>query len=139
MNKVTVIEKGNKYKVVVNNNTVNYHKNDSVYLAGEVLGGHRVVYVENGKAFYADKENLSNASKQMFLTVNAASTDEAVTLRCLGELSDPSFDFELNKPVVLGNNGILSQVLTTTGFHLEVGKVMSKNKIFIDIKLPIIK
>jgi len=138
MSKVTVIEKGNKYKVVVNSNSVNFHKNDSIYVAGENLGGHRVVYVENGKVYYADKDNFEHINKPLYITITAAGINDAVTLRSFGELADQSFNFTPNKSVYLGNAGFMTQALPVTGFQLELAKVISTNKIFINIKSEII-
>lgn len=113
--------------------------NSTTKTAGAILSAQRVVFIDtNGKAYYADKDTLSHVNKVLGLTLSAAISDALVNIQTFGVLQDPSFSFDMTKPIYLGNNGNLSQVYPTSGFVLQIGYPVAVNAIMIELQMPII-
>ncbi|MFH0995806.1 MAG: hypothetical protein V1844_09960 [Pseudomonadota bacterium] len=108
------------------------------YPARESLSGHRIVVLnEDQDAIYADHSIMVHANKILGMTTGASVAGAAVTIQTGGELTEPSWDWELDIPVWLSSNGLLSQTPPTTGFSLIVGFPISSTKLFISIHEPI--
>ena len=67
------------------------------YPAGEILSGHRMVVLNDGELFYANRTNAVHAKKILGMTVGAT---------MIGELADDLFAFALNS---ISNFGIKFQ------------------------------
>jgi hypothetical protein len=109
------------------------------YPAGEALGGHRIVILKDGKFFYADKDNATHLDLVVGMTTGAAELDSNVIVLCRGEISEPSWDWEINKPLYLSNNGLLTVTPITSGFSLICGMVITPTKINLCFSQAIIK
>lgn len=110
---------------------------DPEFTAGEALSGHRMVVLNaSEQAVYASNDNLSHAEKVFGMTVGAASSGAAVTVRRFGELTEPSWNWTLNTPIFLGVNGLLTQTKPSApgSFVLQVAFPMTPTKVYIDIK-----
>ena len=106
--------------------------------AGEAIGGHRVVKLENDKAYYADSSVSSDAYKVAGITTGATEAEEDCLITTYGEVEEVSWSWEEGKPIFLGGNGILTQTCPETGFILQIATVINLKKIFINIKIPLI-
>ena len=103
------------------------------------LSGHRAVYIkDNSKVNYADKDDATSALMLLGITVSAADADMPVDVQYGGELVEPSWNWVVNSPVYLGNSGVLTQTLPTTGLIRQIGIPSSPTSLFIEIQ-PIIK
>lgn len=108
-------------------------------VAGEILSGQRVVIVDtNELIYYADKDTISHSNKVLGITKSAGVIGGSIEVQYASEFQDPSFSFDMTKPIYLGNNGLLTQVYPTTGFVLYVGFPVATDTIMIAIKIPII-
>lgn len=105
--------------------------------AGEAIGGHRVVKIENNKSYYADNSIILDAFKIIGITKGASSIDADCIITTYGEVEEPSWSWEEGKPLFLGTNGALTQTCPETGFILQIATVLNSKKIFIDIKIPL--
>lgn len=93
-----------------------------VKTCGVNISGHKVVTVNNaGNVIYADNTIPAHANKVIGVTINAALTNQQVTIVPNGEISDPSFSWLPDYPIFLGTNGALTQMVPATGFFLIVG------------------
>lgn len=109
------------------------------YTAGENLGGHKLVVIDNSeKAYYADTMNTSHLNKVVGITINAAMRNTAADIQTYGILSEPSWNWDILKPVFAGFNGTLTQLVPSVGFIQQVATVISPTKIFINIRAPIV-
>lgn len=111
------------------------------YPAAIHLSGHRMVTLdESGAAIYASNSNLGHANRVVGMTTNAAVPGDQVTIQKFGELTEPSWNWQLDKPVYLAADGFLTQEPPTqpAKFSLVVGFPISANTVFINLQLPII-
>jgi hypothetical protein len=107
--------------------------------ANSNLSGHRVVMVVGDELVdYADKEVVTNSNKVLGITLNASSQGDVINVQTGGELEEPTWNWNLNTPIYLGNSGYLTQVIPTAGFILQVAIPVSSTKINVNIKQPII-
>lgn len=110
-------------------------------VAGIDISGHRFVSLdEQGRAVYASNTNLADATRLVGLTTNAAVEGDVVALQIYDDITEPSWNWELNKPLYLGADGHLTQVQPTfpsAKFMVVVGFPISATKIFINIGIPI--
>lgn len=109
--------------------------------AGEALGGNRLVVLDsNGAAFYASNADVGHLRRVFGMTLGAASAGSSVDVLRFGRITEPSWSWQLELPVFLGVNGLLTQTPPVFGqafFSLVVGFPISNNEIFLDIGEPI--
>lgn len=108
------------------------------YEAGETLSGHRVVILEDDKLYYADCSVPSHAKRVLGITTGAAMAGAIANVKISGELTEPSWSWDLSAAVWLSTTGLLSQAPPVSGFSLFVGFPVTATKLFIDIREPII-
>lgn len=107
------------------------------YPAGEILSGHRMVVLENGELFYADKTIEVHATKVLGMTTGATMQGAIAAVQTGGEIIEPSWTWTLDVPVWLSTNGLLSQTPPTSGFSLIIGFPISSTKLLIRISEPL--
>jgi hypothetical protein len=109
------------------------------YTAGDNLGGHKAVILNSSeKVFYADSSNLIHLNKIIGITTRAAVVNTSVEIQTFGELVEPSWNWDTSKPLFIGTNGLLTQVVPQTGFIQQAATIISPTKIFINIQPAII-
>lgn len=101
------------------------------------IGGHRIVKATIGGCTYADSRYISDVNTVIGITESAYTIGDLVQIRLSGEITEPSWSFNIG-PVYLGNNGLLTQVVPNVGFIQQVGIATGTNTILINIKQPII-
>ena len=108
--------------------------------AGADIGGHRVVTMdEQGRAVYASPAALRDANRILGLTMHAAVTGADIDVLRDGDAVEPSWSWDLNKPIYLGQDGTLvQQVAPESVFTLIVGFPISATKMYFSIGTPII-
>lgn len=105
-------------------------------VAGQVLGGNRAVTTNlQGQLVYPDP--ASTTSRVYGLTMHSALQGELVTVQIAGTQTEPSWSWDVTKPVFVGLNGVLTQTVPITGQTLVVGYPNSPTKLFIDRQPPI--
>jgi hypothetical protein len=108
-------------------------------VAGENLGGHRVVIVDSdNKVYYADRTNLAHMYKVVGITRGAANVGDSVEIQTYGLMTELSWNWIAGQPIFLGTNGLLTQVPPSYGFCLIIAKALTSTDIFISVKNPII-
>lgn len=118
-------------------NTYNIDNSTFIGVANVDLGGHRVVVVFDGNVDYADKDNPEHPHIVSGITTGAVNIDDDVLVTISGDVEEISWTWELNKPIFLGNNGQMTQIVPSTGFLLQIGYPVSATKMIVDIKMPI--
>lgn len=118
-------------------NTYNIDNSTFIGVANVSLGGHRVVVVFDSSIDYADKDNPSHTQIVSGITTSAVNIGEDVLVTISGDVEEVSWTWELNKPIFLGNNGLMTQTVPSTGFLLQIGYPVSATKMIVDIKMPI--
>ncbi|HNR64734.1 MAG TPA: hypothetical protein PKJ95_00405 [Atribacterota bacterium] len=102
------------------------------YTAGEILGGHRVIIIDNNLAYYADNTNLSHVNKPIGISNNASDEGGEVTIVFYGEMEESSWNWDVDKPIWISTNGLLIQTPPETGFSCIIAFPIAQTKIFIE-------
>lgn len=109
--------------------------------AATAISGHRVVMVNpGGTVGYASSAVLANAQRLIGITTHAAEAGAQVDIQVYGEVQEPSWSWDLNKPVYLGLDGALTQVtpsLPSSKFTVVVGFPIASDTLFVNIGLAI--
>lgn len=108
--------------------------------AGADIGGHRVVTLdEQGRATYADHTLMRDANRILGLTIHAAVSGADIDVLRDGDAVEPSWSWDLSKPIYLGQDGTLvQQIAPESAFTLIVGFPISATKMYFSIGTPII-
>lgn len=100
--------------------------------AAAAIGGQRVVATdEQGKAVYAD--NLRRYKTVIGISTGAAIQGAMVTVKPFGRLEDSSWNWNPEKGLFLGINGLIVQDVPDTGAIVPLGHVAGSDAIFITI------
>lgn len=109
------------------------------YPAGEDLGGHRVVYInEQKKVMHASNFELQQAFKILGITTGACRVNETAIIQTNGLMEEASWFWDVNRPIYFSSNGSLTQNIPANGFILQLAFPLESTKIFIEKKTPII-
>lgn len=109
-------------------------------IAGEVLGGHRVVTLTGTpQAVYADASNAQHFGRLVGITTHAALAGESVAVQVVGKMTEPLWSWDLSRPVFLGATGQLTQTPPVTGFVLVVGMPITAQSLFINPQPPVMR
>lgn len=101
------------------------------------IGGHRVVIASGADgAALADKDTPAHMFKVLGITTGAAVNGASVEISVFGEVTEPSWSWS-EGPVWLGNNGLLTQTLPSTGFQLMIGTAIAPTVLMLKIGAPI--
>lgn len=126
-------------QILAKRSTANYDAEwieSSIYLvklSDTILSGHRAVALdENDKAIYADKDIDINV---VGITLNSGTE---VTIQQSGEITEPSWNWVAGQAVYLGNSGLITQSVPTSGALVELGRAITNIKIILSIKSPIL-
>ncbi|MGA2433931.1 MAG: hypothetical protein ABSG25_01460 [Bryobacteraceae bacterium] len=108
-------------------------------ITGEDIGGDRVVIIDiDGLLYYADQTNLYDIDKILGITTQAGIQGTMIKVQGSGEMVEPSWSWDMTLPIYLGVNGLLTQILPTSRFLLEMGFPSSPISMIIKIGTPII-
>lgn len=107
-----------------------------VYEAGEVINGHRLIYLKDGLAYKASYDNPECFNRIVGMSVNAANLGEMVTVRN-GKIVNPGWGLTANALYFLGLDGQLTTVPPTTGILQEVGYSVETNEFYVNINSAI--
>ncbi len=107
------------------------------YVAGTVLGGHRIVFAEGTQVQYVDSADISQVERVVGITLHAAEEGAPVLVQRHSEITELTWQWEPG-PVYLGSNGLLTQVVPSTGVFLQVGIALSATVLDLRISSPII-
>jgi hypothetical protein len=109
------------------------------YLAGEALGGDRVVIVgDDSRLYYADNTNLAHLFRILGVTNGAADPNAQANVRTGGVMAEPTWNWSLDQFIYLGRNGLLTQIIPAIGFLIVVGWPITPTKVMVDVKIPLV-
>lgn len=105
------------------------------------LSGHRVVMLDGqGGATYASNADQTHANRLVGMTTHAAVSGAPVAISIYGEVTEPSWNWNVDQPVYLGVDGFLTQTppaAPAAKFSVVVGFPISATTLFINIGIPI--
>lgn len=108
--------------------------------AANAVGGNRFVYLDGDQVVYANNQNLEHGMKIVGVTTNAANVGDTLNISFFGEIEEPTWNWDMGKPIFLGVNGLPTQVVPThpsAAFSLIVGFPISPTKMFVSKREPI--
>lgn len=99
------------------------------------IGGHRVVIaVSESGCDYADQQDASHCDRVIGMTTNAAAQNDICVIAGSGEdITYSSWSWQVNEPVFVGSNGLLTQTPPSTGFHQQFAVALTATTLYIDI------
>ena len=95
-----------------------------------------VIVGNDNKLYYADQSNPAHFNRVLGITTGAAARDSPASVRVGGIMTEPTWNWDLDKFIYLGANGLLTQTPPATGFLLEMGWPINPTSMMVDIKLP---
>ena len=125
-------------RVVLRERTV-VETDNYAYTAGEVLGGHKVVYLKNNKLYLASNTNLECLNKIVGITKNSAIENGEVMLSKSNIISLNGWGLVPNSLYYLGANGAITNVQPTIGIVQIIGIAKNENELEIKFNLPIVR
>lgn len=101
------------------------------------ISGHRVVRAVVGGVDYATNADAQHADAILGVTVNAADSGEEIRIQASGEITDPSWSFEIG-PVFVGAGGLLVQpVPSGAAFIRQIAQAIAPDRLLILNRPPI--
>lgn len=110
---------------------------DLTLIAVRDVSGHRVMRAVVGGTDYASSARPEDAHLVLGISKGAALTGSPVTIQTEGELTEPSWNWDLERPVFNGVDGILTQT-SAGGYSLIVGTPLTSTTILVSVKQPIV-
>lgn len=110
-----------------------------VRVAEDDLGGHRaVVSNEDGSVNYADNTNLDHLGKVLGVTTSAITAGNEVKIVRGGLINFEGWSWDVDLPVYLATNGLLTQNPASSGFSQIIGFAESPTGLFVNLREPIL-
>jgi hypothetical protein len=110
-----------------------------VRIAAENIGGHRAVMGNlDGTISVASSSNTGHLGKVLGITIGAVVEGEETEVIRSGIIEFEGWDWNLDNPIYLSVNGLLSQTPATTGFSQIVGFAETPTKLFVNLREPIL-
>lgn len=104
-------------------------------IAAETLFlGHAVGVDVNGDFTQVDSTNLLDSGRCVGIADSSALPGQNLRVITSGPFSKASYNFVPGEPVFIGLEGVLTQVVPTSGFEQQVGVAVTPTKILIDIE-----
>jgi len=112
------------------------------YPASIALSGHRaVMFGPDGKLVYASAANLAHMGRVIGITLNAADAGADCRVQNFDQIEEPSWSWDTSKPVYLGADGVLTQLvpaLPESKFSMVVGFPVSSTILLVNLREPIV-
>lgn len=80
----------------------------------------------------ADKDSYTEA-EVLGVSLNAGNVGDNIRIVTFGEIKDSFFNFPLNEPIFLGDNGLITDVAPIEIFNKPIGYSLGPGAIFVNI------
>jgi SPP1 family predicted phage head-tail adaptor len=107
-------------------------------IAGQDLSSWRVVYINNGTAFYYDPSDTTMPNYAIGITKTAALQNHLIEVQTEGIFEATGLGLTPDRRYYAGVNGVLATDLTGLTVLQEIGHSMTENKLDIQFNSPII-
>jgi hypothetical protein len=115
---------------------------DKIFLSriadGDIGGQRMVIGNADGTVSYADATNVGHLGKVLGMSDAAYLDGETVRVIREGLVEFVGWSFDVDLPIYLGINGLLTQSASATGFSQIVGFAESPTKLFVNLREPIL-
>lgn len=113
-------------------------KLDLIHTAGEVINGHRLIYLKDGLAYKASNDNPECFNRLVGMSINAASLGDAVTVRT-GKIVNQGWGLSANAIYYLGLDGNITLTSPSTGIWQIVGYASDTETLIVNIEIGIMR
>jgi hypothetical protein len=94
-----------------------------------------VIYADDGFARYASADDETTAFRIAGITTHAASPYADVQILTDGPLTEPSWNWDINRPIFLGINGVMTQDIEAEAAYIRVvGFPTGSQSMLVDIQ-----
>lgn len=113
---------------------------DLIKPAAVTLSGYRAVYLAADGFRYSSNDDLSTIGMCLGLTTGAALAGSPVSVKSVGLLNDPTWNFPSPGLIFLGQDGslLMSAPAPPALYLQEIGKAISPTSMFVFVRPPII-
>lgn len=102
-------------------------------VADTPISGHRIVASDGSTGvIYAGSNFLDRIP--IGLTLNAAGIGDPLVIKMYGEVSEPSWTWDVTLPVYMGEDGVLTQTPPDVGLLVVVGTPTATDKLLVSIE-----
>lgn len=105
---------------------------------GENVSQYKAIVALGGLGLLADKDTTTHTNAVIGLSVTSGITTQVIEVQHSDELTEGTWSWDTTKPIYLGNNGDLTQMVPTTGFIQRIARPLTATTIQIDIDDPVI-
>jgi len=111
------------------------------YIAAEVIPDKdRVVHVNSsGQVLLADNTDVSQVDSVVGISLGPAGVGGEIVVQKLGRLTNSSWNWTVGGGIFFDSQGNLTQIVPTTGYWMNVAKVINPTEIEILLRLPVIR
>lgn len=107
-------------------------------VAGTPLSAHRVVRLQNDRAFYCDGDDPAHVGSAVGVTIAAAIAGQSVRVQAIGgPVQDAAWAWSPG-PLFVGPGGVLS-VVPGAAFVQEVARAQAPTKIVVGLRLAVLR
>lgn len=107
-------------------------------IAGEVLSGNRVVYIQSGKAYYYDPSDAALYGRTLGITMTSAVVDATVSIAMVGVMNWTAAPLTDGALYYVGANGQLTTNPTGLTVLQRVGHAIATDKLKINFDINIL-
>lgn len=106
--------------------------------AANVSGGKAVTLNAAGQVLHANGANAAMAHSVAGISLNGGAAGADITIITTGgEIEESVWNWQANKPVFLGADGVLTQTAPTSGYLLVVGVAVGPTRMLVKVQQPI--
>ena len=111
------------------------------FIAGEVIPeAYRAVHVNAaGEAFLADSTDISQVDSVVGISLGPAGLGGQFAVQKFGRITNPAWSWTVGGGIFFDSSGILTQTVPTTGYWMNVAKVINPAEIEVLLRLPVIR
>ena len=109
-----------------------------IFVAGENLGGHRLVQSIGSQVFYFDASNISGYGKQLGMTSQSAVTGANINVILIGIVNNPGWGLITDSIYYASTNGLITTTIPTSNLDVRIGVAIDSNTLRLEISDQVI-
>jgi len=113
-------------------------KNISICSIGENIESYKIVKCIDNKIYKIGNNENIDCNKIYGMSLESGEDGDYIKVLHFGVVENDNWNLNINKPIMLGMNGDITQEMPTSGFWVNLGNVISNKKIIFNMSSPII-
>ena len=108
------------------------------YICGEAIGGQRIVYTNNGKAFYYDANDQTQTGKILGITIQAGALNDPINVVSAGNVVNIGWGLVPNSIYYTTTNGLITNSLPPPPLTFQrVGVAVDSDTLKLEFSEPV--